>query len=229
MRVFSEGTKSVETAEQAKDRRYHGGEVDSPSRNVARFMADIADRQLTNFRVRMVYRTDRYGRGGDQVPFLEAGYPAVRVTEAHENYTRQHQDLRTENGVRYGDTIDGVDFAYLAQVARLNALTLASLARAPAPPAGVDIEGAVASDTTIHWQPVAGAAGYRVWWRDTLSPQWRQSRWVGDATKATLKDVVVDDAFFGVSAVSADGFASPIVFAGTAGSFSSEPAGKPHP
>ena len=229
VRVFSEGTKSVETAEQAKDRRYHGGEIDSPSRNVARFMADIADRELTNFRVRMVYRTDRYGRGGDQVPFLEAGYPAVRVTEAHENYTRQHQDLRSENGVRYGDTIDGVDFAYLAQVARLNALTLASLAGAPAPPAGVDIEGAVASDTTIHWQHVAGAAGYRVWWRDTLAPQCRQSRWVGDATKTTLKDIVVDDAFFGVSAVSADGFASPIVFAGTAGSFSSEPAGKPHP
>jgi len=227
VRVFSEGTKSVETAEQAKDRRYHGGEIDSPSRNVARFMADIADRQLTNFRVRMVYRTDRYGRGGDQVPFLEAGYPAVRVTEAHENYTRQHQDLRTENGIRYGDTIDGVDFAYLAQVARLNALTLAALAAAPAPPAGVDIEGAVASDTTIHWQPVEGAAGYRVWWRDTLSPQWQHSRWVGDATKITLKDIVVDDAFFGVSAVSADGFASPIVFAGTAGSFASEAAAKP--
>jgi Zn-dependent M28 family amino/carboxypeptidase len=229
VRVFSEGTKSVETAEQAKDRRYHGGEIDSPSRNVARFMADIAERQLTNFRVRMVYRTDRYGRGGDQVPFLEAGYPAVRVTEAHENYTRQHQDLRTENGVRYGDTIDGVDFAYLAQVARLNALTLAALAAAPAPPAGVDIEGAVASDTTIHWQPVEGVAGYRVWWRDTLAPQWQHSRWIGDATKTTLKDIVVDDAFFGVSAVSADGFASPVVFAGTAGSFGSEPAGKSQP
>jgi len=229
VRVFSEGTKSVETADQAKDRRYHGGEIDSPSRNVARFMADIAQKNLTNFRVRMVYRTDRYGRGGDQVPFLEAGYPAVRVTEAHENYTRQHQDLRTENGVRYGDTIDGVDFAYLAQVARLNALTLASLAAAPAPPGGVDIEGAVASDTTIHWQPVAGATGYRVWWRDTLAPQWQQSRWVGDATKTTLKDIVVDDAFFGVSAIAADGFESPVVFAGTAGSFASAPADKPHP
>ena len=220
VRVFSEGTKSGETLEQAKYRRYHGGEVDSPSRNVARMLADLADKYLTNFHVRMVYRTDRYGRGGDQVPFLEAGFPAVRVTEAHENYTRQHQDLRTENGIHYGDTIDGVDFVYLAQVARLNSLGLASLAGAPAPPAGVDIEGAVSTDTTIHWQPVAGAAGYRVWWRDTTAPQWQQSRWVGDATKTTLKNIVVDDSFFGVSAVSADGYASPIVFAGEAGSFS---------
>jgi len=229
VRVFSEGTKSTETAEQAKDRRYHGGEVDSPSRSIARFMAQLADDSLSNFRVRMVYRTDRYGRGGDQVPFLEAGFPAIRVTEAHENYTRQHQDLRSENGIKYGDTIDGVDFAYLAQVARLNVLTLASLAAAPAPPSGVDIDGAVSTDTTIHWQPVAGAAGYRVWWRDTIAPQWQHSRWVGDATKATIKDTVVDDSFFGVSAVAADGAASPIVFAGGAGSFAGDKPDKPHP
>ena len=219
VRVFSEGTKSGETLEQAKYRRYHGGEVDSPSRNLARHLADLAEKYLTNFRVRLVYRTDRYGRGGDQVPFLEADFPAVRVTEAHENYTRQHQDLRTEKGIRYGDTIDGVDFAYLAQVTRLNVVGLATMAVAPAPPAGVDIDGAVSSDTTIHWQSVAGAAGYRIWWRDTTAPQWQHSRWVGDATKATLKNVVVDDAFFGVSAVSSDGYASPVVFAGPSGSF----------
>jgi Zn-dependent M28 family amino/carboxypeptidase len=228
VRIFSEGTKSGETLEQAKYRRYHGGEVDSPSRNVARHLADLADKYLTNFRVRMVYRTDRYGRGGDQVPFLEAGFPAVRVTEAHENYTRQHQDLRSENGIRYGDTIDGVDFAYLAQVTRLNVLGLATMAAAPAPPAGVDIEGAVSSDTTIHWQPVAAAAGYRVWWRDTTAAQWQHNRWVGEVTKTTLHDVVVDDAFFGVSAVSADGQASPVVFAGEAGSFAT-PAGAAKP
>ena len=222
VRVFSEGTKSNETPEQAKDRHYHGGEVDSPSRNIARTLADLADTQLTNFHVRMVYRTDRYGRGGDQVPFLEAGFPAVRVTEAHENYTRQHQDLRTEKGIKYGDTLDGVDFAYLAQVTRLNVIALATLANAPAPPAGVDIEGAVSADTTIHWQPSAAAVGYRVWWRDTTAPQWQHSLWVGDATKATLKNIVVDDAFFGVSAVSRDGYASPVVFAGAAGSFTSD-------
>ena len=219
VRVFSEGTKSNETLDQAKYRRYHGGEVDSPSRNIARYVAALAEQYLTNFQVRMVYRTDRYGRGGDQVPFLEAGYPAVRFTEAHENYTRQHQDLRTENGIKYGDTLDGVDFAYLAQVTRLNVLAMASMAAAPAPPSGVEIDGGVSTDTTVKWQPVAGAAGYRVWWRDTTAPQWEKSRWAGNATSVTLKNVIVDDSLFGVSAVSAEGYASPVVFPGDAGRF----------
>jgi Zn-dependent M28 family amino/carboxypeptidase len=219
VRIFAEGTKSNETLEQAKYRRYHGGEVDSPSRNIARYMSALADAYLGNFAVHMVYRTDRYGRGGDQVPFLEAGFPAVRVTEAHENYTRQHQDLRIEGGIHYGDTIDGVDFAYLAQVTRLNAIAMASMAKAPAPPAGVDIEGAVKSDTAIKWKALAGAATYRVHWRDTTAAQWQRSYAAGDATTLTLKDVVIDDGFFGVSAVSGDGFASPVAFPGDAGSF----------
>ena len=220
VRVFSEGTKATETAQQANRRRYNGGELDSPSRNLARFMARLAERHLTNLRVEMVYRTDRYGRGGDQVEFLNAGFPAVRVTEAHEDYTRQHQDLRVENGIRYGDTVDGVDFPYLAQVTRLNVVTLAALADAPAPPRGVAIEGAVTPHTTVKWQPVTGAAGYRVWWRGTTDPRWRHSRTVGaDATQLQLKNVVIDDWFFGVSALSADGQESPVVFPGDAGSF----------
>jgi len=220
VRVFSEGTKAVETPAQAGKRRYNGGEVDSPSRNIARFMASLSERYLTNLRVQMVYRTDRYGRGGDQVPFLDAGIPAVRVTEAHEDYTRQHQDLRTEGGIAYGDTIDGVDFAYLAQVTRLNAVTLAALANAPMPPKGVSIGGAVTPDTTVKWQAQPGVAGYRVWWRETTAPQWQRSRFVaGDATQLVLKNVVIDDWFFGVSAVSADGYESPVVFPGDPGSF----------
>ncbi len=220
VRVFSEGTKAVETERQARRRRYNGGEVDSPSRNIARYIAALADRQLVNLKVEMVYRTDRYGRGGDQVEFLEAGYPAVRLTEGHEDYTRQHQDLRVENGVHYGDTLEGVDFGYLAQVTRLNVLALGSMAAAPAPPAGVSIEGALHSDTTVSWQAVSGAAGYRIWWRRTTDPQWRHSRWVyGDTTRLTLKNVVIDDWFFGVSAVSAEGAPSPVVFPGDAGSF----------
>ncbi|HEX3139099.1 MAG TPA: M28 family metallopeptidase, partial [Rhizobacter sp.] len=171
-------------------------------------------------KVQMVYRTDRYGRGGDQVEFLNAGFPAVRITEAHEDYTRQHQDLRVENGVHYGDTIDGVDFAYLAQVTRLNAITMASMAQAPAPPKGVSIEGAVTPNTTVKWQPVPGAARYRVWWRGTTEAQWRHHREVeGDVTQLVLKNVVIDDWFFGVSAVSAEGHESPVVFPGDAGSF----------
>jgi len=221
VRVFSEGTKAQETAAQAAKRRYNGGEVDSPSRNVARFMAGLAERTLVNLRVAMVYRTDRYGRGGDQVPFLEAGFPAVRITEPHENYARQHQDLRTEGGIAYGDTIEHVDFDYLAQVTRLNAITLAALANAPEPPRGVAIAGAVTPDTQVSWTPAAGAARHRVWWRETTAPQWQKSReFVGaDVGKATLKDVSIDDFFFGVSAVSADGWESPVVFPGDPGSF----------
>lgn len=225
VRVFSEGTRSNETPEQAAYRRYHGGEVDSPSRNLARLMDRLAEAYLPDFRVRMVYRTDRYGRGGDQVPFLQAGFPAVRVTEGHEDYTRQHQDLRPG----YGDTIDGVDFRYLARVTALNAITMASLSRAPAPPTGVDIKGALATDTTVSWHKVPGAAGYRVHWRDTTAPRWQYARAVGGVDQAVLRDVVIDDWFFGVSSVSADGYESPVVFPGVAGSFErSPPLGEGH-
>jgi Zn-dependent M28 family amino/carboxypeptidase len=229
VRVFAEGTKAVETPQQANRRRYNGGEVDSPSRNVARFIAELSDRYLSNLHVRMVYRTDRYSRGGDQVEFLNAGYPAVRLTEPHENYTRQHQDVRIENGVHYGDSIEGVDFDYLAQVARLNAVTLAAMASAPMPPTGVSIDGAVSADTTVKWNAVPGAAGYRVWWRETTAPQWQHSEWVpgGATTQVVLRKVVIDDWFFGVSSISADGHESPVEFPGDAGAFVSPPPESP--
>lgn len=220
VRVFSEGTRAVETQEEANRRRYNGGEVDSPSRNLARFIDRIADDYLANLDVVMVYRTDRFGRGGDQVRMLEAGYPSVRVTEAAENYIRQHQDLRRENGVRYGDTIEGVDFPYLAQVARLNIVSMAALASAPAPPGGVTIAGNVSPNTTVSWRAVEGAVAYRVWWRSTTDPQWRYNRRVeGDAGQLVLNGVVIDDWFFGVSAISQEGYESPIVFPGAAGAF----------
>jgi Zn-dependent M28 family amino/carboxypeptidase len=223
IRVFSEGTKAVETQKQADVRRYRGGEIDSPSRNLARFMAGVADRDMTGFKVKLVYRTDRFGRGGDQVPMLEAGFPAVRVTEAHENYDRQHQNVRVENGRAYGDVVEWVDFGYLAQVTRLNALTLAALAAAPAPPTGVVAEGAVKHDTTVSWQPVPGAVGYRVWWRDTTAAQWDHHRdfrvTEGSPIKVVLDDIVIDDWAFGVTSVDAYGNESPVVYPGDAGSF----------
>ncbi|HWA01001.1 MAG TPA: M20/M25/M40 family metallo-hydrolase [Caulobacterales bacterium] len=223
VRVFSEGTRATETPEQADRRRYNGGEVDSPSRNLARYMELLAGQYLRDFSVRMIYRTDRYGRGGDQVRMLEAGFPAVRVTEAAENYDRQHQDVRTENGVAYGDVISGVDFKYLAQVTRLNVVTLASLAMAPAPPDNVRIAGAVSADTRLRWERSPGAEAYYIAWRATTDPQWprggRNSRLVGDVAEATLNGVIIDDWFFGVAAVSADGFMSPMVFPGEAGAF----------
>lgn len=234
VRIFSEGTKSNETPEQAKYRAYHGGEVDSPSRNVARYIEQMASTYLPDLRVHMVYRTDRYSRGGDQVPFLEAGFPGVRVTEGHEDYTRQHQDLRTghtdqDRGIKYGDTVDGVDFRYLARVTALNTVTMAAMSRAPAPPSGISIDGALAADTTVKWKKVPNAAGYVVHWRDTTAPQWQYSRAVGDVDQAVIKDVVIDDWFFGVSSVSADGYESPVVFPGDAGSFERSPAAPKSP
>jgi Zn-dependent M28 family amino/carboxypeptidase len=227
VRIFSEGTKSVETPAQADRRRYNGGEVDSPSRNLARYMEALSGRYVAGLSVRMIYRTDRFGRGGDQVRMLEAGYPAVRVTEAAENYTRQHQDVRVENGIRYGDVIAGVDFPYLAKVTALNAITLASLASAPPPPTDVKIAGEVSDDTTLSWKPSPGAARYRVWWRPTTAARWTFARDAGAARKLTLKGVVIDDWFFGVSAVAADGFESPVEFPGAPGSFVSEPPPAP--
>ena len=219
VRVYSEGTRSTETPEQAARRRYNGGEVDSPSRNLARFVSGLAGTYLPDFSVRMVYRTDRFNRGGDQVPMLAAGYPALRFSEAIENYHREHQDLRSENGVRYGDVLDAIDFPYLAQVARLNAITMAALALAPPPPAEIRIEGAVSMDTTVSWSTVPSAASYRVWWRDTTAPFWTDSRPVTGATTVTLKNVNIDDWFFGVASVSADGYESPVEFPGPAGAF----------
>jgi hypothetical protein len=167
----------------------------------------------------MIYRTDRYSRGGDQVPMLAAGFPAVRLSEAVENYTHEHQDVRDENGIEYGDRAEFVDFDYLAQVTRLNAVSMAALAMAPAPPTDVKIEGAVAHDTKVSWAKAPGAASYKVWWRDTLAPRWTHVRDAGDATALTLKDITIDDWFFGVSSVSADGYESPVEFPGAAGAF----------
>jgi Zn-dependent M28 family amino/carboxypeptidase len=222
VRVFSEGTKTVETPAEADKRRYNGGEVDSPSRQLARFMDGMANDYLGNFKVTMVYRTDRFGRGGDQNEMLKAGFPAVRVTEANENYTRQHQDLRTEKGIKYGDVLEGVDFAYLANVTRLNIVSMAALANAPAPPGGVDISGAVSADTTVKWKPAPDAVRYRLWWRSTTDPQWRYSREAAPTGQAVLKDINIDDWFFGVSAIGADGWESPVVFPGAAGSWAHE-------
>jgi hypothetical protein len=223
VRVFSEGTKAVETPEQANRRRYNGGEVDSPSRNLARFIDSLSDHNINGLDVRMIYRTDRFGRGGDQTRMLEAGYPAVRITEAVEHYDRQHQNVRVENGRSYGDLIDGIDFQYLGKVTKLNVVALAALARAPMPPA-VTIQRQNGSDTKVNWTPTKGAAGYKIWWRDTTAPQWQYSRSApADATSMVLEHAVIDDWLFGVSAVAADGSESPIAFPGDAGNFVSNP------
>lgn len=223
-RVFSEGTRYVETAEEARKRRFTGGEVDSPSRNIARYIDNIADDYIPNLDVMMVYRLDRFGRGGHHRPFNEVGFPGVRIMETNEHYDRQHQDLRTENGRQFGDVLSGVDFAYNAKLTSLNAVTLAAMAWAPPPPAETTISGAVKASTTLSWQRPQGKmaenlAGYRLYWRLTTEPTWTRSLYVGDVTEFELKNVVIDNYFFGVSSVSKDGFESPVVFPGPAGSF----------
>ncbi|WP_290610058.1 M28 family metallopeptidase [Arsukibacterium sp. UBA3155] len=223
-RVFAEGTRANETEQEARQRRFTGGENDSPTRNLARYIDVIADRYIPNLDVMPVYRLDRFGRGGHHRPFNDLGYPAVRIMETNEHYDRQHQDLRTENGVVYGDTIDGVDFAYAAKLTALNAVTLASLAWAPNPPADVTIKGAVSADTTLSWaKPLPQEAelvkGYKIYWRYTDAPNWQFSREVGKVTEFTLENVVIDNYFFGVASISQHGIESPVVFPGAAGSF----------
>lgn len=224
-RIFAEGTRMDETDREATMRRFYGGENDSPSRNVARYIDMMADRYIPNLDTMIIYRLDRFGRGGHHRPFNDLGYPGVRIMETNENYYRQHQDVRTENGIKYGDTIDGVNFDYAAKLTALNAVSLAGMAWAPEPPQNVDIEGAVQPSTTLTWDDVRGQenlAGYRVYWRLTTAPQWQWSRYVGDLNKYTLKNIVIDNYIFGVASVSTDGFESPVVFPGPAGEFSIE-------
>ncbi|WP_371378276.1 M28 family peptidase [Thalassotalea aquiviva] len=223
-RVFSEGTRFVETAEEARLRRFTGGEVDSPSRNLARYIDKIGDKYIPNLDVMMVYRLDRFGRGGHHRPFNQVGFPAVRIMETNEDYTRQHQDLRQQHGIDYGDVLDGVDFDFTAKLTSLNAVTLASLGWSVAPPANTQISGAVKPSTTLKWQKLSGKmaedlAGYRVYWRLTTQPQWTHSRYVGNVDEFELENLVIDNYFFGVSSVSKQGFESPVVFPGPAGSF----------
>ena len=215
VRVFSEGVPSNETEQEANVRRGTGGENDSPSRQLARFVKEGGDMYLPKFRVVMVYRRDRYMRGGDHIPFLQRGFTAIRVTETHEDYTHQHQNVRVENGIRWGDLPEFVDFGYVANVARINLIALARLASAPARPKNVGMVTArLDNDTELKWDAVAAAdlAGYEILWRDTTSPVWTGSRFVGNVAGYVMKGISKDNFFFGVRAVDKSGNQSPVSF-----------------
>lgn len=223
-RIFAEGTRVTETEAEARRRRFTGGEVDSPSRNLARYIDKIADQYIENLDTMVIYRLDRFGRGGHHRPFNDLGFPGIRIMETNENYTRQHQDLRTEDGIAYGDTLDGVNFDYAAKLTGLNAVSLAAMAWAPNPPANVEISGAVQPSTTLKWEALdtqqnPQLAGYKIYWRHTDAPQWEFSKFVGNVTQATLDNVVIDNYFFGVASVNKEGLESPVVYPGPAGSF----------
>ncbi len=213
-RVFAPGISPDTDARELRRILTTGGELDTASRQLARYIQRVAEMYVTNLDVKVIYRLDRYGRGGHHTPFFNAGYPAVRLMETNENYVRQHQDLRTEDGINYGDVIEGVDFPYAAKVTSLDAATLASLAWAPAPPDSVTISGAVRPSPTLRWAPSTAGdlLGYRVYWREPTSPTWDHSRWAGNVTEFTVDNVIIDNYFFGVAAVDREGHESLIVF-----------------
>ena len=212
VRVFSEGVRSGETLVEAQARRMAGGEDDGPSRALAKAIDAEAAAIPGGLDVFVDRRPDRFGRGGDHEPFLALGYPAVRFTVGAENWDRQHQNVRTENGRPYGDTVEAMDFAYLAKVTAINVATLARLAAAPSAPAEATLSGALTRDTTVRWSAVPGAATYRVRWRRTDRAEWEGTRDVTGATEVVVPEVAVDDHFFGVSAVAPGGAESLVTF-----------------
>ena len=213
VRVFAEGVPALkETSDELRTRITTGGENDSTTRELARFVKTHAERYVRGMNVDLIYRRDRYLRGGDHSPFLEQGYAALRFTEASEDFRHQHQNVRVDNGVQFGDLVEFVDFKYVASVAKVNAAALASLAQAPAAPAEAMIETIkLENDTTLRWNPNSepDLAGYRLVWRATTSPYWEHQRDTGNVTRFTLPTISKDDFVFGVMAVDTDGNASP--------------------
>jgi hypothetical protein len=238
VRVFSEGLRWQGGDQLRGQVRSQGGENDSPSRNLSRFIATLAGDLGLGLEGRQIWRNDRFGRGGDHTEILNAGFPAVRLSVAVENYDHQHQDVRVENGTEFGDTIDKMDFPYLRKVTALNVAAIAALARAPMPPEPT-VKGAVSTATFLTWDHVAETQSFIVRWRRTNSPNWEHAQRVpyncmapdvwddrtGERvpTRATcfahLPGIRVDDWMFGVSSVAADGSESPVASAVPGGAF----------
>ena len=210
-RIFSEPVPANETDRQRNARRFYGGEVDGISRQLARYVHKTTKTYMPEMNPMMIYRLDRFGRGGHHRPFNDLGFAGIRIMEAHENYTQQNQDIRTENDIKYGDTFEHVNFPYAKKLTAVNAINLASLAWAPEAPKEVAIGGIVEPSAKLKWSKVDGAKGYKIYWRDTTSPTWDNSRYV-ESTEFTLEGIVIDNFFFGVAAVGENGHESVVVF-----------------
>jgi len=211
VRLFAESLPNTkEMSDANRNLLATGGENDSISRNLARHVKEVGERYVPKFKVSVIQRRDRYLRGGDHMPFLERGFAALRFTEPNEDFNHQHQNVRTENGVKIGDLIEYDDFDYIAKVARVNTAALATLALAPAAPQQVKMLTArLENDSTLAWQANGepDLAGYRIVWRDTTAATWQGSQYVGNVTQATVK-LSKDNYFFGVQAIDKDGNAS---------------------
>ena len=212
-RIFSEPNAPIETDIDRKKRRSYGFESDGKSRQLARYVEKQTKTYMPEMNPMLVFRLDRFGRGGHHKPFTDAGLAGIRIMEAHENYNRQHQNTRLENGIKYGDVIEGVNFEYAKKLTAVNAINLASLAWSPPAPKNVLIGGIVEPSTKLKWEKSIGeVVGYKIYWRLTTSPQWEFSRFVGDVSEFELKGIVIDNYYFGVAAVGKNGFESEVVF-----------------
>ncbi|GGW94717.1 M28 family metallopeptidase [Salegentibacter mishustinae] len=212
-RIFSEPVPPNETDRERTMRRFYGGEVDGISRQLARYVHKTTETYMPEMNPMMIYRLDRFGRGGHHRPFNDLGFAGIRIMEAHENYNRQHQDIRTEDGIEYGDVVEAVNFDYAEKLTAVNAINMASLAWAPPAPKNVEIGGVVEPSAKLRWDKVEGdIAGYKIYWRETTEAQWQYSRFVGNVNEFTLEGIVIDNYFFGVAAVGKDGHESVVVF-----------------
>ncbi|WP_291866814.1 M28 family metallopeptidase [Maribacter sp.] len=211
-RIFSEPVPPTETEKERKARRFYGGEVDGISRQLARYVYKTTKKYMPEMNPMLIYRLDRFGRGGHHRPFNDAGFAGIRIMEAHENYTQQHQDIRTENGIAYGDVVSHVNFEYNKKLTAVNAISLASIAWAPPAPKKVEIGGIVEPAAKFKWSKVDGAVGYKIYWRDTTSPTWDYSKPVGNVLQYTLNGIVIDNYFFGIASIGANGQESFITF-----------------
>ncbi len=211
-RIFSEPVPPTETERERRARRFYGGEVDGISRQLARYVHKLTTLYMPEMDPRLIYRLDRFGRGGHHRPFNDLGYAGIRIMEAHENYNQQHQDIRVEDGIAYGDVLEHVNFPYARKLTAVNAITLASLGWAPPAPTEVAIGGIVEPSAKLSWTKAEGAIGYKIYWRDTTSPTWDYARYVGDTDRFTLEGIVIDNYLFGVASVGANGHESPVTF-----------------
>ena len=213
-RIFSEPVPANETEKARNARRFYGGEVDGISRQLARYVHKNVKTFMPEMNPMMIYRLDRFGRGGHHRPFNDIGFAGIRIMEAHENYVMQHQDIRVEDGIAYGDVIEGVDFEYAKKLTAVNAINLASIAWAPPAVKKLSIGGIVQAAAKFKWEKVndPNISGYKIYWRDTTSPIWQNERFVGDINEYILEGIVIDNFFFGISTVGKNGFESPVVF-----------------
>lgn len=211
-RIFSEPVPPTETERERKARRFYGGEVDGISRQLARYVHKTTKKYMPEMNPTMIYRLDRFGRGGHHRPFNDAGFAGIRIMESHENYTQQHQDIRVEDGIAYGDVLEHVNFDYAKKLTAVNAISLASIAWAPPAPEKVEIGGIVQPSAKFKWSAVDGAIGYKIYWRETTSPTWDNFKFVRNTNTFTLQGIVIDNYFFGIAAVGKDGHESIVVF-----------------